>query len=181
MDNLNDNIETDITDYRNIPRSGIIAVIIESSKKVYITQGSSLRTLVGRNINEIEDGVHKCVKSTDQYRMIVLEGCYDKESRMLHTEYWKEYYRNIGYEVLSSEKSLLKYKISKRVYEGKVEVSLVDSRYARLVVGLFKKMYEAERFIETCYGDSNPFKLPVYAVNELTKENCKIVRPRLVF
>lgn len=153
-----------LTTLTSIPNNAIIAFINDSSKKVYIIQGSKVRTLLMQNLTQIEEGDHTYLDSLDNYRIEVIETCYDRTHRLLHTEYWYSQYEQLGYEILG-RRCLLKYKY--RVVmdrRGKVLVNLVTRRYDQITVGVFTTMSEASEFVK--YADT---KL-VYANNKLTRE-----------
>ena len=148
----------------SIPNNAIIAFINDFSKKVYILQGSKVRTLLMQNLTQIEDGEHNHLDSLDNYRLEVIETCYDRTHRLLHTEYWYNQYEKIGYEVMA-RRCLLKYRY--RIVlnkQGLVVVSAVSRRNDQIIVGVFRKLKEAEEFV--LYADGQL----VYANTELTRQ-----------
>ena len=91
----------------------------------------------------------------------------DLETLRLHTEYYRNMYGSVGH-----KRTALRYKV--RIVPGVglkyVDVELVSARGEGKVVARFKNAREAREFIETYYGEDNPFRLPVYAANSATKE-----------
>lgn len=97
----------------------------------------------------------------------------DIETLKLHAEYWRDKYRNIGYDELADvSRKTLQYKVRTLVTPdlSGVNVELVTARGDSKVVGKFKTLAEAKEFIMLYYGKDNKYRLPVYAVNSLTKE-----------
>lgn len=97
----------------------------------------------------------------------------DIETLRLHTQYWRDLYRSRGYsELVPIGRKSLRYEV-KCLVDGDystAEVVLISARGERKVVGKFKTVDEGREFIEMYYAGDNPYRLPVYSTNSLTKE-----------
>lgn len=153
-----------LTTLTSIPNNSIIGLINDSEKKLYILQGSRNRMLLMENITQIEIGDHTYLDSLVNYRIIVIETCYDRVSRLLHTEYWYNHYEELGYSLVN-RRCLLKYKYRIVLNKlGQVIVSVVNKRNDQTIVGVFNKLQDAEEFVEYSKGQF------VYANNQLTRD-----------
>lgn len=95
----------------------------------------------------------------------------DTETLKLHTEYYRQYYSDKGLSTLIQyHRKAIQYRV--RIIPNKdirfMDVELVSARGDSRTVGRFGSADEAKDFVATYYGDDNPFKFPVYAVNSLT-------------
>ena len=167
----------DLGNLDQVPLQGIIALINDSDKKVYLTQGSNIPVLLGKIISEIKQGIHTHQELCDDYKKLkamVIETQIDITHRYLHMSYWYDYFEASGYK-LYTKKNHLSYKVSKGLVNVSknssklvVEVYLVNSRCEKTVVGVFETIQQADEFIETYYTQDNKYKLPILANNKLT-------------
>lgn len=140
-----------------LPESGV--VILRKGSSVLV----SYTTSMGAELLEL----YTQFKGKSGYSIEVLSVGADIETLKLHTEYYRELYGATGH----SRKALqYRVRIVPEVRMRWVDVQLVSARGDSKVVGRFQSIPEAKSFIETCYGSDNPFRFPVYACNQATKE-----------
>jgi len=161
-----------LQDLLDLPSKGVIALISDSRKEVCVYQGSNVRMLLSRVLNEIKGNHHKYIEQPDSFRLEVLSGTVkDLTVRFIETMYWQDHYKNLGYKVLNYRNYI---KLEPRlVYHrsGNLMVMLTTRRYESMVVGVFNKRDQADIFIQEVYGkDTNPYCFPVLANNNLTKQ-----------
>lgn len=145
-----------------LPRSGV--VILKKGDSILVSYTTSMGS-------ELQD-LYSNFKGQSGITMEVLSCGVDLETLKLHTEYYRKHYSQEFKPLLKQGRKALQYKVRcVPNYDFKyVDVELVTARGDGKIVGRFKTNPEAKSFIETCYGSSNPFKLPVYALNSDTEE-----------
>lgn len=153
-------------DFKVLPRACVYGVVDELSGRFYVNYMVSAGASIGK-LYDLFAGV------AGDYQFKVLSVTTDIETLKLHTEYWRESYRGLGWaELYPAGRKSLQY-VVRALVDGDydtVQVCLVNSRGDRKVVGVFGNMGEAGIFIETCYAADNSVNLPVYAANSRTRE-----------
>ena len=155
-----------IIDMSKLPAGCVFSIVDESGRAVYINYSLNPMLALSRIWGELS-------ARGSALEFSVVSVATDIETLKLHTEYWREKYRARGYsDLIGVGRSTLQYEVRCLVnadYTG-VDVVLVTARGDRKVVGKFETMAEGRLFIETCYGEDNALKLPVYANNSRTSE-----------
>jgi hypothetical protein len=156
------------------PANAVYAFVNEKDKRIYITYCTSFLSSVDRTIQLIERSKNSnrlLYDDRNKLDLIVLAtDLVDKNSMRLMTSYWSNHYRNIGYS-LYRKYNHIEYKIRTVINKSyQIEVQLVTRNNATLVVGVFSKAEEANEFTNECLVKQGSCILPVYALNQLTKE-----------
>lgn len=160
----------------SLPKSGV--VILTMGNQVLVSYTESM----GANLESIYNQF-RGRSTTAAITLRVASAGADLETLKLHTEYYRSYYSKKGMlQPLVSLRASIKYKVRvvpRPDYKG-VDVEIVSARGESKVVGKFKTNGEAKDFIETYYGQDNPFCLPVYGANADTKAFLKEKQTKLL-
>jgi hypothetical protein len=157
-----------LSNFLNLPSSCVFLIINKEQKLVYINYTENIASALARFY---ADWAGK--PGAEALELDILSVTTDIETLKLHTEYWKDHYRNNGYgNLISIGRKTLQYEVRALVAADLscVNVELVTARGQRKVVGKFKTLAQANDFIMTYYAEDNRYRLPIYAVNSLTKE-----------
>ena len=157
-----------LSNFLNLPSSCVFLIINKQEKYVYINYTENIASALARFY---EDWAGK--PGSTALELEIVSVTTDIETMKLHVEYWKDHYRNMGYsDLIAVKRKTLQYEVRTLVASdlSGVNVELVTSRGQRKVVGKFKTLTEANEFVSIYYGEDNGYRLPVYAVNSLTKE-----------
>ena len=140
----------------SLPKAGIWALINEKDRRIFLSFSNSMAGSLTRNLGALKDGSHRCkmmVQDTSKlsFKMIEEFSKSNVENR-LRLSYWMDHFRGQGFEVYNGHVSI-KMRVQKDliINPNGVEVKLVNQRYKKIVVGFFKNIDEADRFIETNY------------------------------
>ena len=167
-------------DIKNLIRfssSGVFCFENSQDKRVYINFSSNMMGYVARVLKEIGDNTFQYRNMTHdvvKLEVKVLEVRDDIET----LDYWVSQYQEQGWEIYNAQ-AKRPLPRAPRVMISSLDKSTVEARlYNRRgdfeVVGVFKNIPEANSFLETCYGDNNPYKLRVIAANFLTRKELSI-------
>lgn len=157
-----------LSKFLSLPSSCVFLVLNQQEKKAYINYTENIASALARFY---ADWAGK--PGAEALELEILSVTTDLETLKLHCEYWKDKYRNMGYEdLVPIGRKAIQYEVRTLVAPDLscVNVELVSSRGQRKVIGKFKTLPEAKEFIMTYYSEDNGYRLPVYAVNSLTKE-----------
>ena len=157
-----------LSNFLNLPTSCVYLIENKQEKLVYINYTENIAGALARFYNEYRV---KFAETALDFQ--ILSVTTDIETLKLHSEYWKDRYRNIGYsDLIEQSRKTLQYDVRTLVASdlSGVNVELVTARGQRKVVGKFKTLTEASNFIQIYYAEDNKYRLPVYAINSLTKE-----------
>lgn len=151
-----------ITELLALPPRCVWIVVRPEERLVYVGYTLSIGSVLGRLYEEFSSPATLRIESAMQ----------DEESLRLHTEWYWNQYRNMGYsEWLPRGRKTIEYKV--RIVASSdfrfIDVELVAARGRSKVVGRFKNRREALDFMQFAYGPDNDFRFPVYAFNDLTK------------
>lgn len=154
--------------YMNLPREGVFVIENEATRCFYINYSTS----IGQSLARLYDQWNGKPRAGNlDLKMLVVTS--DPDTLKLHTEYWRDRYRNMGWtELGAAGRKSLQYKVRCVVAPdfSCMEVRLVTARGDSKVVGRFKTAGEAQDFVQVNYGSDNPYCFPVYAANSDTKE-----------
>lgn len=177
-----------LNEFKNIPKSGIIAFLNEQDKSFYLFFSGSLPSLFCTHLLKLKEGIHDCKELQDAFNNDLLHSWvikgYDKDpgsvelrseyERIVHEYTYTEYknmrksYKAIGYRL---KKYVLNdfrgnnYSEQPLVYVCGKSPSLGD-----IVLGIFDSIPEADEWCESTYGKSTNDLLPIFKDNSLTKE-----------
>lgn len=164
-------IEAIFNNIKNIPKQGVYILKNLYSNTCFINYSSNIPSALVRNIDNYN--------LRDQYSFEVLEIVTNKELLRLRCQYYKDFYSNIGYDIINSNK-VCKFKIAIEVVDGfhahngvspVIAVKVVSRGHKELIVGIFNAYRDADKFIAANYSDG-AYNI-VYADNDLTKEFLK--------
>lgn len=146
-------------------------------KRVYINFSKNMMGYVARVLEELEN-------NTFQYKQMKLDlsrlevKVLEMRDNIETLDYWVNQYQEAGWEVYNSTAKRPLPRAPKAVLadldKSRVEARLYNKRGDYEVVGVFKNLPEANSFLESCYGDNNPYKLRVIAANFLTRKELSI-------
>jgi hypothetical protein len=157
-----------LSDYLKLPQSCVYLIINEQHKLATVNYTENIAGALHRLYDDLAG------RSPETALVLqILSVTTDIETLKLHSEYWKDQYRNNGYtDLIPASRKTLQYRARVLVDPDmrSVNVELVTARGQGKVVGKFKTQTEASDFIMMYYGGDNEYRLPVYAVNSLTKE-----------
>lgn len=156
------------SNFFTLPRSCVFLLQNKQEKLVYINYSENLPLALARLYEELNGQ-----PGTEALELEIVSVTTDIETLKLHAEYWRDKYRNIGFSnLITIGRKTLQYEVRSLVCPdlSGINVELVTARGVRKVVGKFKTQKEADDFILTYYAEDNHYRLPVYAVNSLTKE-----------
>ena len=154
---------------QKLGRSGVYLFIDDVNKTFHVTYSSSVKYVVA-------EFTELCLgdPANSDLELRLLSPVSDIETMLIHTNYYRSRYRNMGYADLSPKaRTPVQYRARVLVAPklNGYDVQLVSKRGSKVItVGRFPNKVEAEDFIETYYGDDNSYALPVYAFNSVTKE-----------
>lgn len=157
-----------LQDIQNLPNSCVYGFINDSTKEYYISYSQNLKSRIGAVIDSydvIKEGV----------RLDIICLLDNKEYKMLLAEVYKRKYAYLGYRNLGGAAEYINYK-AKVQYSWDLKlvyVVLSNKRKDKKIVGVFKTIQEANEFYLQYYVGKEVV-VPVYAVNELTRECCSI-------
>ena len=158
-----------IAEFLGLPRCAVFAVEDRATRCFYINYTTSMGQSLARLYDQWGGGSRV---SALEFR--VLSVTTDIETLKLHCEYYRDQYIKEGWgELLSAGRTSLKYRTTVLIAPdfSCMEVRLVTARgNSDKVVGRFKIAVEAQEFVMVYYGPANPYCLPVFATNSLTKE-----------
>lgn len=157
-----------LSDYLKLPQSCVYLIINEQQKLATVNYTENIAGALYRLYDDLAGRSPETALDLQ-----ILSVTTDIETLKLHSEYWKDQYRNNGYsDVIPTGRKALQYSARVLVASdlSSINVELVTARGQRKVVGKFKTQTEAKDFIMMYYGGDNSYRLPVYAVNSLTKE-----------
>lgn len=142
---------------------GIIALINENDKKVYITATNSMLGLIERYTTDLKLGAFKCKemnKDRDKLQFSILDmGLYNIKYYKYGIRKYYEMYKNLGYSIYNEDEISyisIYYKFHKRISSKGVELYLQGkSRSNNLLIGKFEKLVDCDEFckvhsIEDC-------------------------------
>lgn len=154
---------------RDFGPAGVYLLLDKSSKSFHISYTINFKYFVA-GIVELIQGA----PASSDFELLELSKSSDIETLKLHTEYWIDQYIKDGYvEMLGRGRKSVQYSVRLLVAPNLkgYDVQICNKRGTVIsTVGRFLKKREAEDFIETYYAEDNPYKLPVFATNSLTKE-----------
>lgn len=156
------------SNFLSLPACCVFLIVNKQEKLVYINYTQNIANALARFYNEWNGK-----SGAEALELEILSVTTDIETLKLHVEYWKDKYRNMGYsDLMVIKRKTLQYDVRTLVAPdlSGVNVELISARGDRKVVGKFKTLTEAKEFIMLYYGEDNSYRLPVYAVNSLTKE-----------
>lgn len=152
-------VDTQIIQYINkLPDHCVYGVIDDTQKTVYINYTGNFITKL-RNLSQYSGEVR------------ILSVVTDKIYKLIHSEYYALQYINKGYRIVNREVPFINLKPVVRVGTNRVLVYLSTGRRDKIIVGAFRKLQDAQEFKNKYYGD-NWDGLPIYAINEETREIC---------
>lgn len=157
-----------LSNFLSLPSSCVFLIVNKQEKLFYINYTENIASALARFYADWSGK-----SAATALELEVLSVTTDIETLKLHTEYWKDRYRNIGYsDLIVANRKTLQYEVRILVAPdlSSVNVELVTARGQRKIVGKFKTLADAKEFIMIYYGEDNGYRLPVYAVNSLTKE-----------
>lgn len=152
-----------LDDILSLPKSGVVILTRGTTVLVSYTTSMGAELLQLYTQFEGQKGISLRVVSVGA----------DIETLKLHTEYYRVFYKSLGFRSLTEYgRKAIQYKV--RIVPNKdfkyVDVELVSARGDGKLVGRFKSAAEAKDFVDTYYGKDNQFRFPVYAVNSVTSE-----------
>lgn len=156
------------SNFFTLPRSCVFLLQNKQEKLVYINYSENFPLALARLYEELNGK-----SGTEALELDIVSVTTDIETLKLHTQYWRDHYRNIEYsDLIPIGRKSIEYSVRSLVASdlSTINVELVTARGIRKVVGRFKTQKEADDFILTYYAEDNYYRLPVYAVNSLTKE-----------
>lgn len=169
------------------PRSAIFALYNRKENRVYLTLAKNYLKHIATIATDLQDGTFKHRKmqeEKDNLELIVLETLppYEYETLKMHMHYWYLHCKDLGMKFYTKKCHVI-YRANTSIgldYDGNtvIFVNLVTRRNDKIVVGVFEKMHEAEKYIED-YLETSYIVYPVYATNELTKRYIEHERLRL--
>jgi hypothetical protein len=141
-----------------LSKPGIWALVNEVDRKVFLSFSGSMADSLTRNMMALKDGSHRykpMVEDVSKLTLKVLEefSGSNVENR-LRLNYWIDHFKQQKYRLYNKDVSI-KLCIRKDLVAKPVGVlvSLINRRYKRIPLGIFKNMTEADRFIETHYSN----------------------------
>lgn len=166
----------EVSQFLDIPKSGIFSLSNAQSGMVYIGYSSNLLPHVVNIIEELRVGGFRVPQMNEDKHLLkfsVLETGDDIETLKLHVKYWENWYKADGWTMYEpAKRKYLEYKvvIDVSLDEEACDVVLINTRRDRKIVGRFENISEATGFIIDYYNsDINPYNYPIYAANALTK------------
>jgi len=144
-----------------IPDVAVYVLVDVDTKKVYINHSTKLRSRLG-DISDLMVGYGEfhffSVPRHPVYKLIIAE--------KIRTQYI-----NDGYTIVNQKVPFIKFKAKSRVgaIYGRVFVYIESSRGHREIVGVFRKVSEADSFIAQYYG-SEWSGAPIYALTRDTRD-----------
>jgi hypothetical protein len=156
----------------SLPPAAIFAIINEPDRKVYIGYSEVLPARLGQIVTDINRDQWKypqMVQERAKLSLLIL----DTNPARLFVNYYKNKYRNMGYEIYNDdEKPHVQYKFKVVVdYRlGLIEIVAVTRRNDQISLGAFKKISEAEKFFEYInkYNEAGGL---VYSIGKIDKRS----------
>lgn len=158
----------------NIP--GVFALINPVDKKIYIGVGVSMLKAVIRLLDDLTTNKAYSEIGADlrHLQFTVLENCDRSLTRHglgIKLAWWVQKYEQEGYGLYSSNKGSRLRVNTFLDASGHVNVEIVSGGNKRVIVGVFKRVKEADQFVEENYKGN--VKKIVYADNWLTNKLLK--------
>lgn len=156
-----------LQDIQTLPNSCVYGFINDSTKEYYISYSQNLKSRIGAIIDSVDvvkDGVRLevfCLLDNKEYKMLIAE--------VYKCKYVSLGYRNLGAAEYINYNAKVQYSWDLKL----VYVVISNKRKDKKIVGVFKTIQEADEFYLQYYVGKEVV-LPVYAVNELTREYCSI-------
>lgn len=164
-------MELDLSQLLKLPKMGVIALLNDQDKAIYITHSSCIVESLGKLLRQLQDKTHNCVNliiDRDKLRLVVLEEIQDKRALSVRARYWIDQYVAKGYG-LYGRINAVKYRLRVEYDElGHVLVKAVNTRNKSYVIGVFRNLGLANQWINNTYKEKE-YIIPQYATNELTK------------
>ena len=154
-----------IVDLARIPKAGVYLLLDDESRNFYVGYTVDMGSALAR--------VYEMAARLPALGFCMLTEGDDLVSLKLHTEYYRNMYLGVGYkEIMAPGRKSLQYRVRVVVAPDyrNIDVELVTARGLSKVVGRFRTKAEAQDFVMYSYGEDNPYRLPVYATNSLTRE-----------
>ncbi len=160
----------DITTLRSIkalPENAVFGLISDSTKECYVSHTTNLRSRIGLILTD-NDNILK-----EDTRLVVFGDIRSYKYKLLYAQYYLEKMVAAGYKNIGTSHSYINYKVKIEfsVLLNEVFVVLVNKRKDKLIVGVFKKMDDAQEFIDVCYREGEMVQ-PIYAINKGTVDWC---------
>lgn len=154
-----------ILDLARLPREGVYLVVDEAARTFHVNYTLSMGSALAR--------VYDLVGGRSTLSLRVLSATSDLITLKLHTEYYRNIYLGMGYtDMVYRGRKPLAYRVRIVVAPDfkNIDVELVTARGEGMIVGRFGTRNEARDFALVYYDSGNPYRLPVYALNSLTRE-----------
>jgi hypothetical protein len=178
-----------ISQFKSIPKYGIIVLVNKQDNQAYTIFSQSLPTLFCTTLCKLKEGIHdnKLLQDAFNNDLLTLEIVKGYESDPGSTELrnaYEVYTRNSGYKDMRVGYKATSYKLKKYVLnhfradlcysEPLVYVCGRSPTLGEIVLGIFHSIPEANEWVSSVYGDKLNDILPVFVDNELTKEYHKL-------
>ncbi len=153
--------------------SGVYLVLNRAKKRVYVGFGVNMLNSVTRLVEAYRTSGELSQMREDEAELevAVAESLETSDQGLLRTrmKYWSGEYKKLGYSLYRSYEGM-SYKC-KTVLDisGKVVVMLTRPGCRPIVVGVFKRAFDAKIFVDREYKGKT-VDVPVYCKNELTRE-----------
>lgn len=160
-----------VVDLARLPKAGVYIVVDEVARTFHVNYTLSMGSALAR--------VYDLVGGRSALSFRTMSVTTDLITLKLHTEYYRNIYLDMGYtDMVYSGRKHLQYKVRIVVAPDfkNIDVELVTARGEGMIVGRFKTRNEARDFALVYYDSGNPYRLPVYALNSLTRELVSEVR-----
>lgn len=147
------------------PQRGIFAIINEFDKRIYVSYTKDLQARLGTISSEILNGLWKFPLMTEDRNKLTLKVLESSEEKVF-VKYYIDHYRNLGYTVYNENERVpleLHFGLVFGVDERSVNVVAINKRNDKIVLGKFRNIETATRFLE--YAQKyNASKNLVYAI-----------------
>lgn len=156
----------------DLNRPGLYALTNVLDKKVYIGYGKSMLKSVTRLLDDLKTNKNLSKLAGDSNSLVfsVIETCLDQNSMAylrLRMGVHRSQYKDNGYSFYNSDKGLRLRVNSYLDLDGYIYVEVVSQSNKRIVVGVFKRVADADNFIKRHYQGT--IGTIVYSDNRLTE------------
>jgi hypothetical protein len=157
-----------------LPQMCVWALINEEKKLVFVSYSRNFFFNIGRTIETLNDGSHWASSDKENAKLIIIETINEENDLRVRARYWDEYFKKEGYKSYRKIKPInyrTRIETIKRASDNKLllAVELISANYRnKLIVGVFDKIEDANKFIETHYKGT--ILKVVYSDNDLTKD-----------
>ena len=164
-------MELNVKQLLSLPKMGVVALINEQDRLIYVTHSSCIIQTIGRLLRQLKDNTHSCLNliiDRDKLKFVVLEEIKNSNALSVRTRYWLDSYLARGYAAYSKINAVKYHLRIEYDVLNNVLVKAVNTRNRSFVIGVFRNLGLANQWINNTYKDKE-YIIPQYANNTLTK------------